>query len=395
MAPLLRVLHVSPYFAPAFRYGGPPRSILGLCQSLQRAGIGVEVLTTAANGPSDLTASPPGGECYEGVAVRYLPVAFPRRFFGVRMVSALGEALSRVDLCHIHGVWNVPEWSAARLARARNIPYVISPRGMLLPRAVRLGKWRKRIAFGLLESANLRQAALLHATSRQEEEELRRLDLDVPVAFLPNGVEIDAAQHAPAGFRRRLGIPPEAFVVVFLGRKHRIKRLDLLADAFVEVRARHPSAHLVLAGPDEDALMPALTRRLSPHAAFLHVLDTVAGSDKWALLRDADVFVQCSDSESFGVTVVEALAAGLPVVVTRTCPWPEVVSHGCGFWVEQTAPAIAAAIALLIEDPARRLRMGERAITFVGERYSWDTVARKMVQLYLEAVQPAIRHDVA
>jgi glycosyltransferase involved in cell wall biosynthesis len=391
----LRVLHVSPYFAPAFRYGGPPRSIFGLCQGLQRAGVDVEVLTTAANGPSDLTASPPAGDHYEGVPVRYLPVAFPRRFFGARMSAALTAALPRVDLCHIHGLWNVPEWSAARLARAHHVPYVISPRGMLLPAAVRRGRWRKRIAFGLLESANLRHAALLHATSEQEAEELRRLALGAPVAFVPNGVDIDAAQHAPAGFRRGLGIPSDAFVIVFLGRKHRIKRLDLLADAFARVREAHPSAHLVLAGPDEDHLMPALARRLSAQAPFLHVLDTVTGSDKWALLAAADVFVQCSDSESFGLVVVEALAAGVPVVVTRTCPWPEIVNHGCGFWVEQTAPAIAEAIATLIEDPARRLRMGERATAFVRERYSWDTVAREMVKLYVDAIQPAMRHDVA
>jgi glycosyltransferase involved in cell wall biosynthesis len=395
MAPALRVLHVSPYFAPAFRYGGPPRSIFGLCQGLQRAGVDVEVLTTAANGGNDLTASPPGGERYEGIAVRYLPVAFPRRFFGARMSDALTDALMRVDLCHIHGLWNVPEWSAARLARARNVPYVISPRGMLLPAARRRSRWRKRLAFSLLESTNLRHAALLHATSEQEAEQLRRLDLGVPVAFVPNGVEVEAARHATAGFRRSLGIPADAFVIVFLGRKHRIKRLDLLAEAFIEVRASRPTAHLVLAGPDEDALMPALTRQLSAHAGFLHVLDTVTGSDKWALLRDADVFVQCSDSESFGLVVVEALAAGVPVVVTRTCPWPEVVSHGCGFWVEQTAPAIAGAIASLIADPARRLRMSERATAFARERYSWDIVAKVMVQLYGEAIHPAIRHDVA
>jgi glycosyltransferase involved in cell wall biosynthesis len=391
----LRVLHVSPYFAPAFRYGGPPRSIFGLCQGLQRAGVEVEVLTTAANGPKDLIASAPGGERYQGVPVRYLPVAFPRRFFGARMATALAEALPRVDLCHIHGLWNVPEWSAARLARAHHVPYVISPRGMLLPAAVRRGWWRKRVAFGLLESTNLRHAALLHATSEQEAEELRRLDLGVPIAFVPNGVDTDAAALAPAGFRRALGISPDAFVIVFLGRKHGIKRLDLLADAFAQLRVTHPSAHLILAGPDEGDLMPGVMRELVAHRAFLHVLDTVTGDDKWALLADADVFVQCSDSESFGLALVEALAAGVPAVVTKTCPWSEIASFGCGFWVEQTAPAIAAAIATLIEDPARRVRMGERASAFVRERYGWDTVARQMVKLYMQAIPPAVRHDVA
>src|SRR4029079_11928835 len=105
----LRILHVSPYFAPAFRYGGPPRSVLGLCQGLQRTGVQVEVITTTANGPTDLNVSPPGAERYEGVRVRYVRTAFPRRCFGARMRAPLSEALSHVDLCHIHGIWNVPE----------------------------------------------------------------------------------------------------------------------------------------------------------------------------------------------------------------------------------------------------------------------------------------------
>src|SRR5947207_13541712 len=135
----MRVLHVTPDFAPGFRYGGPPRSVLGLCQGLQRAGVDVEVLTTTADGPNDLAASPPEGTRYDGLLVRYVPRAFPRRFFGARIRATLSSALSRVDLCHIHGIWNVPEWAATRLARARDVPYIVSPRGMLQPAAMRHG----------------------------------------------------------------------------------------------------------------------------------------------------------------------------------------------------------------------------------------------------------------
>ena len=69
------------------------------------------------------------------------------------------------------------------------------------------------------------------------------------------------------------------------------------------------------------------------------------------LVKDADVMVQCSDSESFGLSVIESLACGVPVIVTRTCPWSEIETNGCGFWVEQTAPAIAAAMSALAGDP--------------------------------------------
>ena len=269
----MRVLHVSPYFPPAIPYGGPPASVLGLCQALQRAGVDVDVLTTTANGDAPLAASPAGGDRFDGVPVRYVATSFPRRFFGARVREPLIAGLARADVCHIHGVWNVPEWWASYLARARKVPYVVSPRGMLQPQAVRQGRWRKRVAYRLLDRANLRGAALLHATSEQEADALRDLQLGVPIAVVPNGVDLDAAPRAPRGYRSHLGIPSDALVVLYLGRMHRIKRLDLVADAFAALRTTNPSAHLVLAGHDEQGLIPDLTRRLSAHAPFVHVLE--------------------------------------------------------------------------------------------------------------------------
>src|SRR5437868_10214686 len=88
----MRVLHVTPYFAPAFRYGGPPRSILGVCRALGDAGVDVEVFTTTANGDEPL-APAPEGLVYDGVRVRYFPLAWPRRYWrasGLR--AAIGRA---------------------------------------------------------------------------------------------------------------------------------------------------------------------------------------------------------------------------------------------------------------------------------------------------------------
>src|SRR5262245_11788889 len=130
-APELRALHVTPYFAPAFAYGGPPRSILGLCRGLQGSGVDVSVLTTTAAGGS----RPPlaaGSDSYAGIPVRYFPHAFPRRLFGARgLRAAIDAEASRADLVHVHGLWHLPGWIAARAARRAGIPYVLSPRGML------------------------------------------------------------------------------------------------------------------------------------------------------------------------------------------------------------------------------------------------------------------------
>jgi glycosyltransferase involved in cell wall biosynthesis len=261
---------------------------------------------------------------------------------------------------------------------------VISPRGMLQPEAMRRGRRRKAAAFALLDRRNLTGASLLHATSEQEADAIGALGFGVPIATVPNGVDLRGAREASGGFRARLGIPAGGFVVLFLGRMHRIKRLDLLADAFASARATHPELHLVLAGHDEDRLVPGLLARLAPDADHVHAMGAIHGADKWALLRDADVMVQCSDSESFGLAVVESLASGVPVIATRTCPWRELETRDCGFWVEQTAPAIAAAIVALAEDPARRAARGERAAAVARDHYSWDALAPQMARLYAD-----------
>lgn len=390
----MRVVHVTPYFAPAFRYGGPPRSVLGLCKGLQGAGVTVEVLTTVANGPTDLPASPPEGDEYDGVPVRYLARGFPWVWFAAPLRKPLAAALSRADLLHVHGIWNVPEWSAAALARRRGAPYVMSPRGMLHAGAQQHGhSLRKRVAYRLIERSRLAGARLLHATSDHEETVLRALALDVPIAVVPNGVDQTAVLAAPAGFRQRLGIPASAFVVLFLGRIHRIKRLDLLAEAFGRARYAHSAMHLVIAGPDEQGLLADVLRKLDLHAGFVHAMDTVADRDKWALLKDANAVVQCSDSESFGMTVAEALAASTPVVVTRTCPWPDIEARGCGFWVEQSAPAIAEALCALVDNPDRARAMGRHGAAWVQERYSWDAVGRRMASHYADILGGGRRAD--
>ena len=132
----MRVLHVSAYFAPAFCYGGPPRTILGLCQALRLTGTDVEVFTTTANGDAPLPAAP-GGVDYEGVRVRYFPIAWPAvgwRASGLARTIAL-EA-RRADVVHVHGLWNFTAWAGIAAAQAAGIPYVISPRGMLQPDAM-------------------------------------------------------------------------------------------------------------------------------------------------------------------------------------------------------------------------------------------------------------------
>ncbi len=386
----MRVLHVSAYFAPAFSYGGPPRSLLGLCRGLRGAGVEVEVFTTTANGATDLPASPPEGDRFEGVPVRYFPLSVPRRLFRARgLPAALESSVDRYDLVHSHGLWNLPAWTAARCARRRRVPYVLSPHGMLDTGSMAHRAYRKRLAYSLLDAKNVAGAALLHATSRAEAQSLARRAPAVPIVVLPNGVDARPVEAPARGaFRRSLGLPETAPLIVFLGRVHPIKRLDLLAAAFDRIRVVHPGAHLVIAGPDEGGHRRRVEPRFAQAGASVHWTGELSEPAKWTLLADAGVLVMCSQSESFGRSVAEALAAGVPVVVTRTCPWDEVETAGCGFWVPQSSEAIARAVLDLLADPTRARIMGDRGRALARAKYSWDSIARDMARRY-EAVAAA------
>ncbi len=384
----MRVLHVTPYFAPAFNYGGPPRSILGLCKALLRVGVEVDVFTTTANGILDLPASSESADVYDGVPVRYFLRAFPRRFFGAAgLAETIPAVLGSYDLLHIHGLWNLPAWLASRPARRVGVPYVISPRGMLEPGAIAHKSWRKRFAYLVVERRNLVNAAFLHATSASEGRTLKGYGVDAEIVVLPNGVNVREGDSPPRGaFRHMHGLDENLKLVAFLGRIHPIKRLDILAGAFRRVHEVAPNTHLVIAGPDECGYREMLEPMFARVSNAVHWIGEVGQADKQSLLRDADVLVMCSDSESFGMSVVEAMAAGVPVVVTQTCPWQEVETAGCGFWVAQESGEIATAVKYLLSHPAEAAAMGERGRLQARAKYDWDSIARKMADHYAAAI---------
>src|SRR4030095_13722796 len=145
--------------APPFFYGGPPRSILGLCQGLQATRVDVQVMTTTAAGPSELPPAEHEPRICEGVPAHYFPLVEPRRVWNAAALRrALARDITSFDLVHIHGLWHLPGWDAARLARRRGVPYVVSPRGMLEREALAISSGRKAVAFRLIERRRLQSA---------------------------------------------------------------------------------------------------------------------------------------------------------------------------------------------------------------------------------------------
>jgi glycosyltransferase involved in cell wall biosynthesis len=391
LAVTVRVLHVTPYFAPAFVYGGPPRSILGLCRGLQHAGAAVAVVTTTANGNTELPHEATKGSAFADVRVDYLRRSFPKRHFGASGLRAwLDDHRGAYDLAHVHGCWNVFGWSAARWCRTAGLPYVISPRGMLHPSSFQKDSIRKSVAYRAIEQRTLRAARFIHATSAEEAAIVSALDTGPPIVMVPNGIDIvDAPSNASThAFRARQGATASDFVFLFLGRLHPQKGIDRLIAAFREVAAVRAGAQLWLAGTGDAEYVQRLRDMAHEFVPGGRIVFTgfLDGEDRRMALASANAFVLTSLSENFGMGVAEALAAGCPAIVTRECPWRQIEEWRAGFHVDSAPPAIAAAMERLAADPAGARLMGENGRRAVRQALDWNRLAVDMLDAYRSAL---------
>lgn len=388
----MRIVHVTPYFAPAFVYGGPPRSILGLCRALRQAGATVEVVTSTANGDGELPAAVAARKTFDDVPVTYVPRSFPKRYFrAAELAETLDRQAADCDLVHLHGCWNAFGWAAARWCRRAGRPYVISPRGMLHSWSFRSGRVKKWASYQVMERPTLGRARFIHATSHHERDEIARLHLGVDVVVVPNGLE--ELGPSPAGerdaFRTKCGFSRDAFVILFLGRLHQKKGIHTLLDAMRRVAVSRPDARLLIAGDGDPGFVASLTvfARDLVDAGRVRFAGHLIGDERRAAFASADAFALTSHSENFGLGIAEAIGAGLPVVVSRGCPWPQIETWRAGFWVDNTPDAVAAALtALAVDRPAAR-EMGARGRAAIRTHLSWDRLAGDMLQAYSRALR--------
>lgn len=385
----MRVLHVTPTYVPAWRYGGPIQSVHGLCKALAGQGVHVDVATTSVDGAETLRV--PAGTPVEldGVIVRYFDSPLLRRlYWSPGLARYVRENLHSYDLVHLHSIYLWPTSFAARIARKRGVPYVLSPRGMLVDTLIRRrNRWVKLAWIQLFERSNLQDAALIHFTSDVEASDAAKLGLAWKAqCIVPNGVDLpaepkegDLLDAAAIDFGNRP-------FVMFLGRLTWKKGLDRLISSV----ARIPDARLLIVGNDEDGYAEqieaqAVRERVRDRVKFA---GPVMGAAKQALLRRAAVFVLPSYSENFGNVVLEAMAAGCPVVVTPEVGAASIVEEsGAGVVVNGVPAELAVAIAQLLADPVRRADMGRRGRAAAVAKYSWPAVAVQMLEHYRAAIQ--------
>jgi glycosyltransferase involved in cell wall biosynthesis len=391
----MKILHLTPYYAPAWAFGGVVSAVQGLAEAQSQAGHQVSVYTSNA-GASQL----PADDRLNGVTIRrfanFSPFLRARLGFSTPRGLRLALANAEADIIHSHE-WRTSEnllLSRAKPKRA-SVPLVLSGHGTLGYEAGRV--WLKKGWDFLLGRGIAGTISAFAALSQTEAETAQALWGQLGLAPPPhriigNGVasdfaaQVEAARATAADFRAqwRLGTGP---VILFLGRLHPRKGLHVLLPAFAQAKAARPDLYpqLLIAGPDEGAMAAAKAQAqalgLGEAVIFTGLL---GGPARLAALASADLLVLPAIGEGFPMAVLEAMAAQLPVIVTPGCNLPDVVTEGAGLLSERAIAPLASALLELLANPAQSQMMGLRGAAWVARSFTWPQVAQQMISFYEE-----------
>ncbi len=306
----------------------------------------------------------------------------------MRLSGSVQHALERFgmpDLVHDNGLWLRHNHWLARMCARESIPRVASVRGMLEPWAFKHKQWKKRAAWLLYQRRDLESADLLHVTGELEAASVAAFRLRPPIQVIPNGVELPKLED----IRRRESSGAQGMrTALFLGRIYPIKGLPMLIKAWDLVR---PAGwRLKIVGPDEAGHQAELERLVEATGLrdAISFPGPVLGDTKLAAFVDADLFVLSSHSESFGMAAAEALAHELPVLATRTTPWPMLEEKKCGWLVEPTVEGLADGLRRATSNDAQSLReMGREGRKLVEAQFGWDRIVGDFVRTYEQLIR--------
>lgn len=378
----VKFLHVTASMSP--EWGGPVTCVQGLTSALVRQGMDCHVVTASGRRVGTDTVTIPG------VPVRRFDTGFASRFWtghSTGLSAHMDEQLAAgsFDVVYIHEIWHHAGFAAARAARRRGVPYIQVFHGALDPWRLRRKRFRKLVYSRAVLKRFVNSAAALHVLTEAEKTRAAELGFTAPAFVIPNGVDPGPRDASPdtSDFLSRRPKLRGKRVVLFLGRVHPMKGLDVLARAFSRVASSIEDAVLLVVGPDNDGAQGAVESILRESGVLDRVVFTgmLTGNDKAAAFACADIFVLPSHSEGFSTATVEAMAAGLPVVVSEQCHFPEAAEHDAGFVVRNDETAVANAVGALLLDDDLCARMGRNGRKLVAERYTWNVIARSVIDM--------------
>lgn len=386
----MKILHVITSFPPAYAYGGPPQSSYHTAKAQVEHGHDVTVFTTDAKNATERVDGYENPECMDGIEVyRYRNVSNRLAWANFPVAPGMAVALRRhagdFDVIHTHEYRTIHAWFTHRWASQRDVAHLLQPRGAM-PRS---SKSRQKQIFDNLFGIDIVEGIDgLIASSRTESDQYSDVIGDIGdkrIEHVPNGISADDYRDVPARgqFREKHDFAADTPLILYLGRIHERKGIDLLIEAVAAMREEGSPTELVVVGPDDGnkKQLEALTASLDV-ANSTHFIGPLYDEEKLAAYRDADVSVLPSkdEYESFGNVVVEAMACGTPTVVTEVCGVADWLDHESCLTVSPDPPAIRTGIEEILRDS-----LSEDSIRrYVRENFAWKAVAADLESVYSE-----------
>ncbi len=388
----MKILHVINTLSP--RYGGPVKACKDLCSSLAHAGKDVTIYTTDLNYPMGVRDVVLNQEIkQDGYSLYYFHAQFNSYVFSLDFFKAIKNNIKKFDIVHIHGIYRFPQAITAYFCRKYGLPYIIRPHGSLSPYLFnsKRRKLRKRLYEYLIENRNLNNASAIHYTTEEEMILAKPLGFQSNTFINPISIDLSKYNNLPVKglFRRKYNIDNSKKIILYFGRINFVKGLDILISAFAKTLNRFQNILLIIAGPDNEGYQAQVEEWIKNEKIGTNVIFTgmLMGADILELLKDADIFVLPSYTENFGIAVAEAMACGLPVVVSNKVNiYREVLKARAGIVTNCDSSEISDAFIQLLENKKTRSILGNAGIKLVQEKYSPDKVVKNVIKLYNEVL---------
>lgn len=289
------------------------------------------------------------------------------------------------DLIHTQGIWLFSSFVNSRYCERNNIPYIISPRGMLDPWILSVRSWKKKIGLFLYENKHLKNATCIHALCIPEYKAIRKFGCKNPIAIIPNGVNIpDKNFNLNEDFYPEWKKNDNRKVLLFLSRLHPKKGLENLIEAWNLVKNKEWK--LVIAGESQTPIYSNKLKQLVQSLDLESDIEFIGPQyhkDKDFAFRCSDAFILPSFSEGMPMAVLEAWSYSLPVLITDGCNLEESFGYGAAIRIEPTVASIKNELTKFFQLPtSNRVKLGNNGYSLVLERYTWASIAKQTVELY-------------
>ena len=362
----LRVVHTIPSVQE--KAAGPSYSVVRLCEMQSQSGVDVKLLSV--------------GDALREKSKKFYSVFSPT--FGPQRLGCSstlkawlveGACRNDFDLIHNHSLWMMPNVYPGIASKKSGVPLVTAPRGTLSKHAMQSGSVIKKLFWPLVQKPAIEATSCFHATAMSEYHDIRRLGFLQPIAIIPNGIDMPVLVPKTLNSIRS---------VLFLGRIHPIKGLDMLLPAWKTLQNKFPDWQLKIVGPDHRGYLSKV-KGMSEALGLKRVefCKPLFGGAKTKALIDADLFVLPSYSENFGMSVAEALAAGTPALVTKGAPWSGLQKNRAGFWVDTNLASITSAMEeAMLKDDVELRALGRNGRAWMKNEYSWKKINLQMLTTY-------------